>query len=168
MSTSIEAQQVAAQGLIPVVVDDATWSSKTTSEFASYRALIIGDPSCSDFAPAAAITNAATWGLAVTGNVLINGTDPVFHASQGGRQATERFIDFSVGNPEKTGAYISLSCNFHGAAPHTPVPLLDALRPGGFSVTGVGCYNDAHIVATHPALEGLSDSTLSNWECSVH
>jgi hypothetical protein len=32
----------------------------------------------------------------------------------------------------------------------------------------VGCFNDAHIVATHPALAGLTDATLSNWSCSVH
>jgi hypothetical protein len=32
----------------------------------------------------------------------------------------------------------------------------------------VGCWNDAHIVATHPALDGLTDANLSNWSCSVH
>ena len=167
-SSSIEAQEVTAQGLTPVVVDDATWSGMTTTQFSSYKALIVGDPTCSSSAPAAAIANAATWGQAVTGNVLVNGTDPVYHAGQGGAQATQRFIDFAVANTAKTGAYVSLSCNFHGTAPHTAVPLLDALRPGAFTVTGVGCYNDAHIVATHPALTGLTDGTLSNWSCSVH
>jgi len=39
---------------------------------------------------------------------------------------------------------------------------------GTFTATGVGCFNNAHIVATHPALTGLTDSTLSNWSCSVH
>lgn len=167
-SSSIEASEVAEQGLTPVVVDDATWSGMTAAQFSSYRALIVGDPTCSSYAPSAAIANAATWGSAVTGNVLVNGTDPVYHAGQGGAQATQRFVDFAVGNAAKTGAYISLSCNFHDTAPHTAVPLLDALRPGAFTVTGVGCYNDAHIVATHPALTGLSDGTLSNWSCSVH
>jgi hypothetical protein len=47
----------------------------------------------------------------VTRNVLVNGTDPVYHASQGGQEATQRFVDFSVANPAKTGAYLSLSCN---------------------------------------------------------
>ncbi|MCI0637250.1 MAG: hypothetical protein L0206_25540 [Actinobacteria bacterium] len=32
----------------------------------------------------------------------------------------------------------------------------------------MGCFDDAHIVATHPALAGLTDATLSNWSCSVH
>jgi hypothetical protein len=165
---SIEAQAAIANGLEPVVVDEAVWSSLTTAQFASYRALILGDATCSENIPTAAVTNAATWGQAVTGNVIINGTDPVFHASQGGALVTRRLIDFVVSNTDKTGAYISLSCYYHETAPQTPVSLLDALRPGGFTVSGVGCYNDAHIVATHPALTGLSDATLSNWSCSVH
>lgn len=165
---SIEAQEVAAKGLTPVVVDDATWSATTAAQFASYRAVVVGDPTCAGQAPAAAVGNASVWGQAVTGNVVVNGTDPVFHAGQGGEEATRRFVDFAVANPAKTGAYISLSCYYHGTAAHTPVPLLDALRPGAFTVTGVGCYDDAHIVATHPALTGLTDASLSNWGCSVH
>lgn len=46
------------------------------------------------------------------------------------------------------------------------MPLLGGF--GTFTATGVGCFNSAHIVATHPALTGLTDSTLSNWSCSVH
>src|SRR5205085_12558488 len=68
----------------------------------------------------------------------------------------------------KTGAFISLSCYYHGTAANTPVPLLDGLGAGPFTVTGVGCFNDAHIVATSDALTGLTDATLSNWSCSVH
>lgn len=37
---SIEAQEVTARGLTPVVVDDATWSGLSTADFASYRALL--------------------------------------------------------------------------------------------------------------------------------
>lgn len=165
---SIEAQEVTVDGLTPVVIDDRTWQSLTTAQFASYRALILGDPRCTASRPAAAEANAATWGAAVTGNVLINGTDPVFHSYVGGELATRRFVDFAVANTSKTGLYVSLSCSYDSTAAHTPVAVLDALRPGGFTVTGVGCWNNAHIVATHPALVGLSDATLSNWSCSVH
>jgi hypothetical protein len=78
----------------------------------------------------------------------------------------EKAAAFTVAETGKTGAYISLSCYYHGTAAMTPVPLLDGF--GTFTATGVGCYNDAHIVATHPALDGLTDATLSNWSCSVH
>ena len=53
-----------------------------------------------------------------------------------------------------------------GTAANTPVPVLDQF--GAFTVTGVGCYNNAHIVAAHPALTGMTDASLSNWSCSVH
>jgi GDSL-like Lipase/Acylhydrolase family len=167
-TSSLEAQEVAAQGLAPIVVDDATWSAMSSAQFATYRAIVLGDATCSGTVPSAAVANTAAWGAAVTGNILINGTDPVFHASQGGSLVTQKAIDFAIADSGKTGLYVSLSCYYHGTAPKTAVPLLDGLRPGGFTVTGVGCYNDAHIVATHPALDGLTDSTLSNWSCSVH
>lgn len=118
--------------------------------------------------PSAAIANHDTWGAAITGNIIINGTDPVFHDGQGGNALTRHSVDFAIAQTNKTGLYASLSCYFHDTDPHTPVPMLDGLRPGGFSMTGVGCYNDAHIVATHPALAELTDTELSNWSCSVH
>ena len=167
-ASSIEATQVASLGLTPELVSDATWESMTTAEFAGYRAIILGDANCSSTAPAIVEETASVWGPAVDGNMLINGTDPVFHADQGGAEMTQRSVDFVVSDASKTGFYASLSCYYHGTAPATPVPMLDGLVPGGFTVTGVGCYNNAHIVASHPALEGLTDEDLSNWNCSVH
>jgi hypothetical protein len=164
---SVEASEVAAQGLTPVVVDAATWQSMTTAQFSNYRAIILGDATCGGD-PSAAIANHDTWGAAITGNIIINGTDPVFHDGQGGNALTRHSVDFAIAQTNKTGLYASLSCYFHDTDPHTPVPMLDGLRPGGFSMTGVGCYNDAHIVATHPALAELTDTELSNWSCSVH
>lgn len=167
-SSSIEASEVTAKGLTPVVVDDATWQGMNQTQFSAYRALILGDASCSSTVPAAAESTVGVWGPAVTGNVLIAGTDPVFHASQGGDAVTRRAVDFVVDQAGKTGAYIALSCYYESAPAKTPVRLLDSLRPGGFTVTGASCYNTVHIVATHPALTGLTDSQLSNWSCSVH
>jgi hypothetical protein len=165
---SIEADEVSAQGLTPVVVDDATWTAMSAADFASFRAIVLGDPTCSEAVPAAAEANVRTWGPVVNGNVLINGTDPVFHRGQGGEKLTRKAIDFAVADAGKTGLYISLSCYYHDRPAKTAVPVLDALRPGAFTVTGVGCYDDAHIVATHPALDGLTDADLSGWGCSVH
>ena len=169
-NSSIEATQAASKGLAVDVVDAATWSSMTAAQFASYRAIILGDPTCSestsDISPA--VANAKTWGGVVNGNLVIVGTDPVFHASQGGETVTRRGVDFAVDQVGKTGLYVTLSCYYHGTDANTPVPLLDGIGPGGFTVTGVGCYNSAHIVAESPALSGVSDSTLSNWSCSVH
>lgn len=165
--TSVEANAVRAAGLTPIVVDDATWSSTTATQFSSYRAVVLGDPTCTSTRPVAE-QNTSVWGPALDGNVIVVGTDPVYHSSQGGQKLTELGIAFASSEPTKTGAYITLSCYYHDTAPATPVKLLDALEPGGFTVTGVGCYNDAHIVAAHASTSGLSDSDLSGWSCSVH
>ena len=178
-ASSLEAQEVAAQGFTPVVVDDTTWEGMTTAQFASYRAIVIGDPTCGSYDDTshvtAALSNPGTWGAAVNGNVLIIGTDPVFHSggtlTSGPGKLIAHGIDFAVAQSGKTGAYIDLSCAYGEMPANTPVTLLDGLRAGGFTVDGTPssvCYNDAHIVATHPALTGLADADLSNWGCSVH
>jgi hypothetical protein len=166
---SVEAVKAAAIPRTVVLASPAQWVAMTAADFASYRAIILGDPTCQFSGPEAAATaTGATWGPQVNGNVVIWGTDPVFHQGQGGDVVTDTGVRFASDLPTKTGAYITLSCYHHGAAPGTPVPLLNNAFGPGFTVTGVGCYNDAHIVATSPALTGLTDAVISNWSCSVH
>lgn len=167
-ASSLEATETIAVGKTPVVVDAATWAGMTTSDFASYDAIVLGDPTCQTGTGAidAAIANASVWGAAVTGNVIINGTDPVFH---GKNIVLNSGIAFAVAESGQTGLYCSLSCYYYNAASGTPVPLLDGISGGGFTVVGQGgCPAQSHIVATHPALSGLTDAYLSNWGCSTH
>lgn len=157
---------VTKAGYVPVVASASQWGEMTTADFRGYRALLLGDPNCSSVGTvAAAVANASVWGAAVDGNVIIDGTDAVLHGRYDFPDAAVRFASSSAG---RTGAYVSLSCYYHGTAPKTPVPVLDAFKPGGFTATGVGCFDDAHIVANHPALSGITDAYLSNWGCSVH
>lgn len=166
-ASSTLAQKFVLAGKTPVVVDAATWGSMTAAQFDAFDAIVLGDPTCAGLGPEAAATaNTSTWAPVVDGNVILIGTDETFHQSQGGDLLMEKAAAFTVAQSGKTGAYISLSCYYHGTAALTPVPLLNGF--GTFTVTGVGCFNDAHIVATHPALAGLTDTTLSNWSCSVH
>ncbi len=180
---SVEEQEAAALSLTVEIATPAQWAAKTTAQFAAYKALILGDPTCDRDGPpggtadphvAAALANKNVWGPAVNGNIAIYGTDPTYHTEagiSGARKVVHSSIAFAASSgPGKTGAYITLSCYYHGTAANTPVPLLDGLEtvPGQFTVTGVGCYNDAHIVATSSALNGLTDANLSNWSCSVH
>ena len=164
---SIEATAATAAGLSVEIADAAGWAAKSTADFATYRAIVLGDATCGGSA-AAAQANTAVWGPAVNGRIIIIGSDPVYHSASGGRAFTTGAVQFVAGEATKTGAYITLSCYYHGVAEHTPVPLLDAFAVGGFTVRGVGCYNNAHIVASSPALTGITDTTLSNWSCSVH
>jgi hypothetical protein len=178
---SVEEQEAAALGLTVDVVTPAQWASMTTAQFAAYKAIILGDPTCqvggtANPFTAAALANKSVWGPAVNGNIAIWGTDPTFHTEfgpfTGPRQVVHSSIDFAAhGAAGKTGAYVSLSCYYNGTTAHTAVPLLDAFEttPGQFTLTGVpGCFNSSHIVATSSALNGLTDASLSNWNCSVH
>ncbi|HLC95607.1 MAG TPA: myxococcus cysteine-rich repeat containing protein, partial [Patescibacteria group bacterium] len=164
--SSVEAQDAMAAGYDVEVVTDAEWAAKSTADFATYRSLIAGDATCDYGNYQALEATVGVWGPAVNGNVILVGTDPVYHHSQGGSSVTNGAVLFSAAEAGKTGAYISLSCYYHGTAPFTPVPALSAF--GEFTTTGVGCYNDAHKVADHEALAGVTDTTLSNWSCSVH
>src|SRR5262245_8352657 len=110
--SSIEATEALSLGLTVDVVDDATWAAMSAEQFASYRAIILGDPTCEalDADVLTAAGNASVWGPVINGNVVVIGSDPVFHASQGGELVTRRGVDFAAAQPGRTGAYITLSC----------------------------------------------------------
>ena len=151
------------------VATPAIWTTKTTADFASYKAIVLADPDTQGTSRvAAAEATRSVWGPAVTGNVILIGTDQTQHLRNGGDQLLRSALAFAADDPGQTGAFISLSEYYHDTAEGTAVPLLDAFSPSGFTTRGVGCYNDVHIVATHPALTGLTDAHLSNWSCSVH
>jgi hypothetical protein len=163
---SDEAVAATALGMDVEFATAAQWASKSTEDFATYRAIVLGDPTCagnSAFSIGAAETSTATWGPAITGNIFIMGSDPVYHGKQA---VADKGIAFAIADTGKTGAYITLSCYYHDTAPGTAVTVLSYF--GTFTVTGVGCYNDVHITATHESLTGLTDAYLSNWFCSVH
>ena len=162
------AARATALGLTVVNATDVEWAARTTADFATFKAIIIGDPDCGGSPPTAAVTNAAIWGAAVDGPILVIGTDEYFHANQGGQTLATSGIGFvTSGTAGQTGAYISLSCYYEDTTPPAAVPLLAPF--GVFTVEGnLECYNDSHIVAVHPALSGSTDATLSNWSCSVH
>jgi hypothetical protein len=173
---SREAQAVVAAGKTPVMATDTFWRSLTAAQFMAYDGLVLGDATCSTDlggCVAAAIDTAMVWGPVVNGNVIIIGSDPVYHSGwiPGARTLITQGIAFAFNKASKLGAYIDLSCYYHFAGANTPVSVLDGLNGGGFNVTG-GSYlpglNDVKIVATHPAIAGLTDADLSNWGNSVH
>jgi hypothetical protein len=135
-ASSAEATAVSALGLTPVVVSASAWSAMSASDFAGYRGIVLGDDTCDYGDAGAAIGNKLVWGPVVDGNVLLVGTDPVFHAGQGGSELTTKGIAFAFAEPGTTGLYATLSCYFHGVVPGTPVPMLDGVGESPFTVTG--------------------------------
>lgn len=168
-SPSLEESVASGLGYSVEVVFAEEWSVMTTTDFATYRALIIGDPFChrSTDVLAPAESNTSVWGPAVTGNVFVIGSDPQFHSKS---EVIRKGIEFAAADSTKLGAYISLSCYYDDAELGTPVRVLDAFEPSGFTVIGgnkLGVLNNIQLVATHPALNGLVGDTLSYWGSSV-
>jgi hypothetical protein len=164
-----------AAGHTVTVANAATWSSMTSAQFASFDAIVFGDPSCSGSPGvlAAAEANKATWSAAVRGNVVVIGSDPVLHQFQGSANTlTTNAINFAAGGGG-TGLYVSLSCYYAGSPANTPVSLLSEF--GTFAVQGQstpplnGCPNDVEIVdSSSPVVAGITAAGLSNWGCSIH
>jgi hypothetical protein len=174
-TASLEAMQATALGYNVEVASDADWAAKSTADFATYQAIVLGGPGCSDNNPgpvAAAVANNTVWTPAVTGNVIVVGSDVQFHSNVGTEGATmlsHDSIAFAAAGTT-TGAYIALNCYYGNAAPGTIVPVLEEFGP--FTVEGIvasAACNAAHIVASlPPELADLTDAALSNWECSGH
>ena len=171
-----EATLAAAAGHSVTVADPVTWSTMTTGDFAQYRAIVFGDPTCRD-TPDPTLTvaeaNKATWSAAVTGNMVVIGTDPITHQLQGqANQLTTNAINFAASGAA-TGLYMSLSCYYFEAPADTPVSVLSEF--GDFRVQGQitppldACPNDVSIVAPgHPVVHGITKPGLDDWFCSIH
>lgn len=190
--SSLEAQaaQAAIPGCAVDVVTEANWYSipatgtggPTGFGFDQYRALIIGDPSCNtsttNYLAALTALNATkpVWTPACAGNVILLGIDNTCHAwlTNGAAKTINRGIAFAVADTNRTGFYYALSCYYDYTAPATNATLVPHLTGfGTFMVRNYNgaCFDDAHIVATHPIFTQappLTDGELSNWGCSTH
>jgi hypothetical protein len=124
-TSSPEAQAATADGYTVTVANPSTWDSLTEANFASYSAIVIGDPSngsCATTVPSDALSTAATWGPAVTGNVAVVGTAPEY-AGASGTTLIDDGVAYAVSG-SGTGLYLSLNCEYSSASSNTAVPLL--------------------------------------------
>src|SRR5260370_24042832 len=100
------------------------------AQFQAYSAIIIGGPSttsCSANAPSEAVSTAATWGPAVTGNVVVLGTAP---ALAGATALIKDSIAYAASG-SGTGLYVSLNCEKAGSAAGTSVSMLSYVDDSG-------------------------------------
>ncbi len=176
-SSSAEAAAVPSGDTVTVVTPSA-WDSMTTAQFAAYSAIVIGDPStsgsCALTPPSDAVSTASTWGAAVTGNVAVVGTAPVF-AGSAGTPLLKDGIGYALAG-SGTGLYVSLNCEYQNSPASTAVPLLSGVDGGGFTVTGQGpgCPDTGTVntweAEANAQFSGLSNSALGGWAspaCSV-
>ena len=145
------------------------------NELRLYSAIVIGDPStssCATSVPSDALSTAATWGPAITGNVTVLGTAPEFAGSSG-----TALIDDAISyvlSGSGTGLYVSLNCEYASASSNTAVPLLAHVEGGGFTVQGksttcpnAGAANTLVTLADSQFSKLASSWTWSSPACSV-
>lgn len=165
-------EQTLAQsaGLQVTVADSATWSHMTTADFAAFSAIVFGDPTCStsaNYTLSGAIANLSTWGPAITGPVVLIGTDYIYHQQQGGLLMAQNALKW-VSGTTRTGLFMSLSCYFFSASSGTPISFLTPL--GSFKVVGQNYSSDVVKILqpTHPIFQGVTEASLSFWGESIH
>ena len=165
---SLEAQVALGLGYQVDLVSPAVWSqipATGPNGFSSYRAIILGDPVGDISAISAAVANRGVWGPQIKGNIIIFGGDPANHPA-GGSILTTNAIRFAVAQPNKPGLYIALS-HYYDSGSVLSVQVLEPI--GAFTIEAASeCYEQAHIEATHPVMNDLTDAALSDWGCSVH
>ena len=156
------------KGTTYVVWDAATWSSKTTADFAAFDAIVIGGSAMGDVN----IWNVADgskniWSPAVTGNIVIIGSDPEEHApaNPSPKRYVQQAILFAADEPKPgPGLYVEL----HDYMPVSVTNLSFMSYFGVFPVWSATCGDIAHKIAIHPVLDSLNDANLGGWSCTPH
>lgn len=147
----------------------------TTADFAQYKAIIVPDCLCNTSVTTIKFLDDTkrVWSPAVTGNMVLIGTDPSFHAKwynlPGAFAMMQDSIRHVAASKNGTGMYMSLSCYYQKTPKPTPIEALSEI--GTFKVRGNlshPCLNDAHMVATSSVMTSLNNEVASNWNCSVH
>ena len=176
-SSSPEAQAATVDGYTVTVDNPSSWDGLTQANFASYSAIVLGDPStssCATSVPSDALSTAGTWGPAINGNVAVIGTAPQFAGSSGTTLINDAISYVLAGTG--TGLYVSLNCEYSSASANTAVPLLAHVEGGGFTIQGrsASCPNAGSVntlVALGASqLSALQSSSLGIWSspaCSV-
>jgi RHS repeat-associated protein len=165
-TTAPETTLLQNAGYAVTQVTPSTWAGMSASQFESYAALVIGDPSsggsCSTTIPTTGTLGTA-WQGAVNGNLAVLGTAPALPGTtaantlitDAAKYAAAGFNSANSGTSTSgTGLYESLNCEYSTASAGTAVPLLAGVEgigtAGGLTVQG-----------------GLSCSdpgTVNNWE----
>jgi hypothetical protein len=168
-SPSWEAHEARADGFAVTLATAGQWDSLTTKQFKRYRAIIIADDKGSGNISAiqAAINNEHIWGPAITGNVILAGSDPGYHADLTTNAQTyiARAIAYAAHVSGHTGFYFA-GVYYSGGTPQH-VGILDALKRNGFYWKDVNS-DSIHIDPKVKGPHGLNDTIMSGWNSTAH
>jgi hypothetical protein len=144
-----------------IVVAGSTWNTYSTSDFANYDFIWVGDKNCSG--PSSSdvtdlVNSRSRWQAAMTGRVVVSGADPACHYGSGD---TARFL-------------LNIANHLKGSS--SPGAYLNAWGVGnwgfmsGTGVAGSAGVNadDYTIVGSSPVHSGCSNSGMSGWGNTYH
>jgi hypothetical protein len=178
-SPSVEQTLATAAGFTVTVVSGPVWDTMMAADFAAYRVLIAGDPTCKSLATSFT-SNSSTWAPVVMGtsvntapgNRILIGTDPVFHrlAHPGADILIQDGIAFAGTLPGRTGLYFDDSCGMTSSKAAT-LSTLAKLSAGSGTWTenaSPPCGVSVSLIASNPAFSDLTSADLQGWNCSDH
>lgn len=150
-------------GSMVTVASEAVWRAMTTADFASYHLILIGDEGCSGRSAAVEAILQDTWpawNRAITGRVVVHGTDPGCHRSNAG---AARFLRDSLrwaASGPGTGLWISSDWGRNNFSDLS----------GFGSWTTVTLHQEQFTISdrAHPIFAGSTDASMSNWGNTSH
>jgi len=175
-----EANSASALGYTVTVVTGEQWDAMTAAQFAAYTVLVIGDPTCTTTMASSVTSNESVWAPVVmgrsihtqSGNRILIGTDPVYHAfygvgpAQGKQNLINDGLKYAASTRAgTTGLYLDTSCSM----PSTSI--LDQLttnNAGSWTVSTPDCLSNVSLISSNASFGALSSSDLGGWHCSVH
>jgi hypothetical protein len=142
-------------------------NAMTTADFKKYKAIIFADPGvvCNgEIYLEGALNSSSTWSQAVEGNIVLMGTYEVWAAYHNGQGTAliSAALDYVVGEPDKTGLYLSLSW-YYWSPNSAQVPVL---APFGNFKAELGISYARIVAPSHPLVANLTDEDISGfmWE----
>ncbi|HKS38708.1 MAG TPA: hypothetical protein VJW76_16055, partial [Verrucomicrobiae bacterium] len=152
------------------------WNKRTTADFAAFDAIFIGDPGASSVDATlltGAIINNGVWTPAISGNVVIIAGDPQFHAAIAGatefiQQGLRFAAEHAAAGP---GLYVASGLlNPHESPVDPNKSALAHLMEGFGQFQIISPANGMEVlkIRSHPALDCLTASELSDWGTSAH
>jgi len=157
-SAAPETTVLANAGYAVTQVTASAWAGMSQAQFASYAALVIGDPSsggmCSTSLPTATALGAA-WQAAVSGDIAVLGAAPALVGTTGADALVKdaagyAAAGYSSSSQAGTGLYLSLNCAYSLTTSAAAVGLLNGVQgiqaAGGVMVSGGQSCSDAGTV----------------------
>lgn len=152
-------------------ISSSQWYSMTTSDFASYNAIILPDPFFGlPFLLQYLVDTKTVWSPAITGNMIILGVEPSWFspAKQGAVDLINDGLRFAV-NGSTTGLFFVIPTSLDQVQTSGQVEALSEFGDFTMRIRDMNlCYDTVHLSGTSASFPSLTNSGLDHWGCRVN